>query len=161
MPPPRSFSQATTSFIASSCQGIHPVRLVAWPYNPKECHNPKATSHFNSYERRLERQRYCYAWFNQTSFFEKTSIRLLKNRRCLRVCARRNVLAVKTTKPLGVADNEWILFFRIYQTFSMTKFVRARRSTRKHSYLCDECSNEALADLACQLFESKAKLEEV
>ncbi|WP_157954439.1 hypothetical protein [Saccharospirillum mangrovi] len=49
------------------------------------------------------------------SFFEKTSIRLLKNRRCLRVCARRNVLVVKTTKPLGVADNEWIFFFRILQ----------------------------------------------
>lgn len=37
MPPPRRFSQATTSFIASSCQGIHPVRFVTWPYNPKEC----------------------------------------------------------------------------------------------------------------------------
>ena len=29
LPPPRSLSQATTSFIASSCQGIHRVRLVA------------------------------------------------------------------------------------------------------------------------------------
>ncbi len=28
LPPPRSLSQATTSFIASSCQGIHRVRLV-------------------------------------------------------------------------------------------------------------------------------------
>ena len=30
---PRSLSQSTTSFIASSCQGIHHVRLIAWPYN--------------------------------------------------------------------------------------------------------------------------------
>lgn len=29
LPPHRSLSQATTSFIASSCQGIHRVRLVA------------------------------------------------------------------------------------------------------------------------------------
>ena len=32
LPPYRRFSQATTSFIASSCQGIHRVRFVAWPY---------------------------------------------------------------------------------------------------------------------------------
>ena len=30
---PRSLSWPTTSFIASNCQGIHHVRLVAWPYN--------------------------------------------------------------------------------------------------------------------------------
>ena len=30
--PPRRFSQAPTSFIASNCQGIHRMRLVAWPY---------------------------------------------------------------------------------------------------------------------------------
>ena len=29
LPTPRGFSQATTSFIASDCQGIHRVRLVA------------------------------------------------------------------------------------------------------------------------------------
>jgi hypothetical protein len=29
LPTPRSFSQATTSFIASDCQGIHRMRLVA------------------------------------------------------------------------------------------------------------------------------------
>ena len=32
---PRSFSQTTTSFIASSCQGIHRMHLITWPYNPK------------------------------------------------------------------------------------------------------------------------------
>ena len=32
---PRRFSQITTSFIASDCQGIHRIRLVTWPYNPK------------------------------------------------------------------------------------------------------------------------------
>ena len=36
LPTPRSFSQVPTSFIASNCQGIHRVRLVAWPYNPKD-----------------------------------------------------------------------------------------------------------------------------
>ena len=30
---PRGLSWPTTSFIASSCQGIHHVRFVAWPYN--------------------------------------------------------------------------------------------------------------------------------
>ena len=34
LPPPRSLSQVPTSFIASSCQGIHRIRLFAWPYNP-------------------------------------------------------------------------------------------------------------------------------
>jgi hypothetical protein len=29
LPPPRDISQATTSFIASDCQGIHRMRLVA------------------------------------------------------------------------------------------------------------------------------------
>ena len=29
LPTPRSFSQATTSFIASDCQGIHRMRLFA------------------------------------------------------------------------------------------------------------------------------------
>ena len=29
LPPPRSFSQATTSFIASNCLGIHRMRLFA------------------------------------------------------------------------------------------------------------------------------------
>ena len=29
LPPPRDFSQAPTSFIASDCQGIHRIRLVA------------------------------------------------------------------------------------------------------------------------------------
>jgi hypothetical protein len=28
LPTPRRFSQATTSFIASDCQGIHRIRLV-------------------------------------------------------------------------------------------------------------------------------------
>ncbi len=28
LPPPRNFSQAPTSFIASDCQGIHRIRLV-------------------------------------------------------------------------------------------------------------------------------------
>ena len=32
VPPPRSLSQAPTSFIASNCQGIHRMRLFAWPY---------------------------------------------------------------------------------------------------------------------------------
>ena len=40
LPPHRSLSQATTSFIASSCQGIHRVRLVAWLYNPKLSQSP-------------------------------------------------------------------------------------------------------------------------
>ena len=33
---PQRLSQITTSFIASDCQGIHRVRLVTWPYNPKQ-----------------------------------------------------------------------------------------------------------------------------
>ncbi len=33
LPPHQCFSQAPTSFIASNCQGIHRMRLVAWPYN--------------------------------------------------------------------------------------------------------------------------------
>ena len=33
LPTPRSFSQATTSFIACDRQGIHHVHLVAWSYN--------------------------------------------------------------------------------------------------------------------------------
>ena len=32
---PRSFSQTTTSFFASYCQGIHRVRLITWSHNPK------------------------------------------------------------------------------------------------------------------------------
>ena len=32
LPTPLSFSQAPTSFIASNCQGIRRVRLVAWKY---------------------------------------------------------------------------------------------------------------------------------
>ena len=32
----RSLSQTTTSFIASYCLGIHRMRLVTWPYNPKK-----------------------------------------------------------------------------------------------------------------------------
>jgi hypothetical protein len=35
LPAPRGFSQAATSFVASYCQGIHHVRLISWPYNPK------------------------------------------------------------------------------------------------------------------------------
>jgi hypothetical protein len=35
LPPPRSFSQAHTSFIASDCQGIHHVHFITWLYNPK------------------------------------------------------------------------------------------------------------------------------
>ena len=35
LPAPRTLSQASTSFIASDCQGIHRMRLVAWLYNPK------------------------------------------------------------------------------------------------------------------------------
>ena len=30
---PQSFSQNSTSFIASYCQGIHRLRLSSWPYN--------------------------------------------------------------------------------------------------------------------------------
>ena len=33
LPAPRSFSQATTSFIACNRQGIHHMHLFAWPYN--------------------------------------------------------------------------------------------------------------------------------
>ena len=36
LPAPRSLSQVTTSFIASSCQGIHRMRLVTWPYYIKQ-----------------------------------------------------------------------------------------------------------------------------
>ena len=36
LPTPQSFSQATTSFIASDCQGIHRMRFFTWPYNPKQ-----------------------------------------------------------------------------------------------------------------------------
>ena len=35
LPAPRGFSQAATSFFASYCLGIHHVRLISWPYNPK------------------------------------------------------------------------------------------------------------------------------
>jgi len=34
LPPNRSFSQATTSFIACCRQGIHRVHFLTWPYNP-------------------------------------------------------------------------------------------------------------------------------
>jgi len=33
LPAPRSLSQATTSFVAYHCQGIHHMLLVTWPYN--------------------------------------------------------------------------------------------------------------------------------
>ena len=36
LPAPPSLSQATTSFIASDCLGIHRMRLVAWPYNTND-----------------------------------------------------------------------------------------------------------------------------
>ena len=36
LPTPQSLSQATTSFIASDCQGIHRMRFFTWPYNPKQ-----------------------------------------------------------------------------------------------------------------------------
>ena len=36
LPPPRSFSQAITSFFASDCQGIHRMHFVTWLYNPKQ-----------------------------------------------------------------------------------------------------------------------------
>lgn len=36
LPPPRSFSQAITSFFASDCQGIHHMHLITWLYNPKQ-----------------------------------------------------------------------------------------------------------------------------
>ena len=36
LPAPLTLSQVSTSFIASDCQGIHRMRLVAWPYNPKQ-----------------------------------------------------------------------------------------------------------------------------
>ena len=42
LPPPRSFSQAITSFIASDCQGIHHMHLITWLYNPKQ--SPTLTS---------------------------------------------------------------------------------------------------------------------
>ena len=32
--PHHGLSQVITPFIASSCQGIHRIRLVTWPYNP-------------------------------------------------------------------------------------------------------------------------------
>lgn len=34
LPAPRSFSQASTSFIAFDCQGIHLLRLITWFENP-------------------------------------------------------------------------------------------------------------------------------
>ena len=39
LPTPPSLSQAPTSFIASSCQGIHRMHLVAWPYNSNHWKN--------------------------------------------------------------------------------------------------------------------------
>ena len=36
LPPPRSFSQAITSFFASDCQGIHHMHLITWLYNPEQ-----------------------------------------------------------------------------------------------------------------------------
>ena len=35
LPTPRDLSQATTSFIAFHCQGIHRMHLITWSYNPK------------------------------------------------------------------------------------------------------------------------------
>ena len=34
LPPPRRFSQAITSFIASNCQGILCLRFLLWPHHP-------------------------------------------------------------------------------------------------------------------------------
>ena len=42
LPAPRGFSQAATSFFASYCQGIHHVRLISWPYNPKSSFDSKS-----------------------------------------------------------------------------------------------------------------------
>ena len=39
LPPPRSFSQAITSFVAWYRQGIHHMHLVTWPYNCCDWHN--------------------------------------------------------------------------------------------------------------------------
>ena len=47
-PTPQSFSQDSTSFIASYCQGIHRLRFSSWPYN---------LNHFKSY---LLKLRLCY-----------------------------------------------------------------------------------------------------
>lgn len=34
LPTPQGFSQATASFFASDCQGIHRMRFSSWPYHP-------------------------------------------------------------------------------------------------------------------------------
>ena len=47
LPPPRSFSQAHTSFIASDCQGIHHVHFITWLYNPKQSLNYSVLYSFN------------------------------------------------------------------------------------------------------------------
>ena len=44
LPPPRSLSQAITSFIASDCQGIHHMHLITWLYNPKQSIDPTSRS---------------------------------------------------------------------------------------------------------------------
>src|SRR5690606_39335254 len=36
LPPPRSFSQAITAFIASDCQGIHHMHLITCLYDPRQ-----------------------------------------------------------------------------------------------------------------------------
>ena len=70
LPPPRSFSQAHTSFIASDCQGIHHVHLVTWLYNPKWAY---------SFNRIYNQNAWSFASFsnlNQQSSSTRRSIKL-------------------------------------------------------------------------------------
>ena len=47
LPTPRSFSQATTSFFASDCQGIHRLRLFSWLLGRDRKSTSELQSHLN------------------------------------------------------------------------------------------------------------------
>ena len=67
LPPPRSFSQAITSFFASDCQGIHHMHLITWLYNPKQSFI--LTSRISN---RVRLATYSYSW----RFVDLTTVQL-------------------------------------------------------------------------------------
>src|SRR5690606_30347940 len=65
--PPRSVSQAITSFFASDCQGIHHMHLIAWLYNPK-----RAFILTSGISNRVRLATYSYRW----RFVDLTTVQL-------------------------------------------------------------------------------------
>ncbi len=70
----RGLSHSTTSFIASDCQGIHHMRLIAWPYIPKQpelfFHYWKPKSNHRDIGKFLKRTKFKYKnWFLKIEFF--------------------------------------------------------------------------------------------